>query len=156
MLEPGPSTLPRALCVLVGDDFPLIRLAIREELEEEGFCVCAEAGHALEAITAALSVRPDVCLLDVRMPGGGIAAAAEILAELPETKVVLMASEPSDDDLLASVRIGASGYLVKNLDERRLPQILLDVAAGEVAFPRTLMRRLVDSYRTIRVAPQPA
>jgi two-component system, NarL family, nitrate/nitrite response regulator NarL len=155
MPEPGHVTLPRGLCVLVGDDFPLIRLAIRDELLERGFCVCAEAGDAPEALAAALTVRPDVCLLDVQMPGGGIAAAAEILTALPETKIVLMASEHCDEDVLASVRVGASGYLVKSLDERRLPHILLDVAAGEVAFPRTLMRSLVDSYRTIRLAPQP-
>lgn len=156
MLESGPFTVPCAVRVLVGDDFPLIRLAIRDELEAGGLTVCAEAGDAAEALAAARSVRPDVCLLDVEMPGGGLAAAAQILAELPQTKVVLMATEQSDDDVLTCVRVGASGYLVKTLDEERLPQILLDVAAGEVAFPRTLMRRLVDSYRTLRLAPQSA
>jgi DNA-binding NarL/FixJ family response regulator len=78
------------------------------------------------------------------MPGNGIRAAAEILEHVPATRVVLMTIAASDEDMLAALAAGAVGYLVKDVDFARLPLILADVASGEVAYPRRLMRRLVD------------
>jgi DNA-binding NarL/FixJ family response regulator len=81
------------------------------------------------------------------MPGNGIRAAAEILEQVPETRVVLMTIAASDEDMLAALTAGAAGYLVKDVDFGRLALILADVASGELAYPRRLMRRLVDERR---------
>ena len=135
------------LRLLVADDFPLIRLAVRDELEGRGFSICAEADDADAAVEAAVRERPDLCLVDVRMPGDGLRAAAEIAARVPDSRVVLMTVAASEEDMLAALEAGAAGYLVKDVDFNRLALILADVATGELAFPRTLMRRLVDRYR---------
>jgi two-component system, NarL family, nitrate/nitrite response regulator NarL len=136
------------LRLLVADDYPLIRLAVREELDgRQGFAICAEAADREAAVEAARCERPDVCLLDVCMPGNGIHAAAEILADVPETRVVLMTIAASDEDMLAALSVGAAGYLVKDVDFGRLALILADVASGELAYPRRLMRRLVEERR---------
>ena len=138
------------LRLLVADDFPLIRLAVREELDgRRGFAICAEAADRDAAVAAAKRERPDLCLLDVCMPGNGIEAAAEILAHVPETRVVLMTIAASDEDMLAALAAGAAGYLVKDVDFDRLALILADVASGELAYPRRLMRRLVDERRGV-------
>ena len=141
------------LRLLVCDDHPLIRLAIREEVEGHGFVICAEAWDTENALAAALEQRADICLLDVGVLEDGIATAAEFVAALPEARIVLMTAQPSTADALAALAAGVSGYLVKDLDQDRLPHILLEVAAGEVAFPRTLMSPLAARYRG---AAQPA
>jgi two-component system NarL family response regulator len=79
------------LRVLVADDHAPTRDDVCRALTEGGFVVCAEAADAARAVQQALETRPDICLLDVRMPGGGVAAAWEIAARLPTTKVVMLA-----------------------------------------------------------------
>lgn len=91
--------------------------------------------------------RPDVALLDIRMPGNGIAAAAEISSQLPATAVVMLTVSQNDDDLFAALRAGAVGYLLKDTDPERLPMALLGVLRGEGALPRTLVARLVEEFR---------
>ena len=73
------------------------------------FVVCAVAGDAPDAIERAIRESPDLCILDVRMPGGGVAAAWEISSRLPETKIVMLTVSSDDGDLFASLRAGASG-----------------------------------------------
>ncbi len=105
------------------------------------------ASNASEAVDAATRERPDLCLLDIRMPGSGIAAAWEITARLPETKVVMLTVSRDDDDLFAALRAGASGYLLKDTDPARLAHALDDVLAGEAAIPRSLVARLAEEFR---------
>ena len=134
--------------VLLADDHAPTREDIRQTLESEGrFEVCAVAADAAEAVDAAAKERPDLCLLDINMPGGGIAAAWEITARLPETKVVMLTVSRDDDDLVAALRAGASGYLLKDTDPQRLVPALADVLAGEAAIPRALVARLVGEFR---------
>jgi two-component system, NarL family, nitrate/nitrite response regulator NarL len=141
------------LRLLVADDYPLIRLAVRDELDgRRGFTICAEAADRATAVEAARRERPDLCLLDVCMPGNGVLAAAEIITLVPETRVVLMTIAASDEDMLAALAAGAAGYLVKDVDFDRLALILADVASGELAYPRRLMRRLVDERRAAPLA----
>jgi DNA-binding NarL/FixJ family response regulator len=134
--------------VVLADDHEPIRSGVRETLEEAGFEVCAEAGDAAEAIDAALRERPDVCLLDVHMPGSGIRAAGEIAAALPETAVVMLTVSRNDEDLFDALRAGAAGYLLKDIDPDRLAHALRGVLAGEAALPRTLVARVIDQFRT--------
>ena len=142
--------------ILVADDHPLVRLSVREDLERGGFLVCAEAGTAREAIDAAVREDPDVCLLDISMPGGGLLAAAQILARLPKTKVVMLTASTSEEDFIEAVRAGASGYLLKDDDPARLEFALRDVLSGVPAFPRRLTRPLVDAARRALEPPAAA
>lgn len=139
---------PRALRVLIADDHEPTRADVRRSLERDGrFSICGEAADAAGAIAAALRHRPDICLLDIRMPGSGLMALREIFARLPATKVVMLTVSEDDRDLLGALRAGALGYLPKSLDLRRLPDALLDVASGGAALPATLAPRVLQELR---------
>ncbi len=133
--------------VLIADDHPPTRAGIRASLESDGFVVTAEVADAPSAVKAAVRERPDLCLLDVHMPGSGIAAAREIAARVPESAVVILTVSRNDDDVFDALRAGASGYLLKDMDPKRLPLALKGVLHGEAALPRTLVARLVDEFR---------
>jgi DNA-binding NarL/FixJ family response regulator len=136
-----------SLRVLIADDHAPTREDIRQALEDEHFAVCAEAGDASSAVEFALRKRPDICLLDIRMPGNGVAAAWEITSRLPETKVVMLTVSRDDDDLFAALRAGASGYLLKDLAPGELPDALRRVREGEVAMTPALVLRVVEEFR---------
>ena len=106
------------LRVLIADDHAPTRGDVRRALTDGGLVVCAEASDAARAVQQALETRPDICLLDVRMPGGGVAAAWEIAARLPTTKVVMLTVSDEDGDLFRALRAGAVSYLVKDIDSR--------------------------------------
>ena len=93
-------------------------------LEEQGFEVCADEGDAAGALSAALRERPDLCLLDIHMPGSGIEATSAIRFQLPETKIVMLTASREDGDLFDAVNAGASGYLLKDVDPDRLAREL--------------------------------
>lgn len=123
---------------------------MRVALERDGFAVCAEADSGTAAVEAALRERPDICLLDIHMPGSGIAAAAEIAALLPETVVVMLTVSRDDTDLFDALRAGARGYLLKDIDPERLPLALRCVLEGEAALPRALVARVFEEFRERR------
>jgi DNA-binding NarL/FixJ family response regulator len=134
--------------VLIADDHAPTRADVREALESDPrFEVCAIVADAAAAVDAAIRERPDLCVLDIKMPGNGIAAVWEITARLPETKVVMLTVSRDDDHLFAALRAGASGYLLKDTDPARLPHALADVLAGETAIPRSLVVRLLGEFR---------
>lgn len=138
----------RPIRVLIADDHAPTRSDVREILvADPRFQVVAEAADAAGAVESAASTRPDVCLLDVNMPGSGVAAAWEISARLPETKIVMLTVSREDRHLFAALRAGASGYLLKDIDPARLPHALSDVLEGKAALPRELTARLVDEFR---------
>ena len=139
---------PRSLRILIAEDHPLIRADLRQDLENGGLVVCAEAATGAEAVTAALRERPDLCLIDIRMPGGdGIAATEAIRRELPGTRIVLITAVPNADGVLTAARAGADGYLSKDVNPRVLPQVIRAVADGETSYPRCLMDSLLDAVR---------
>jgi DNA-binding NarL/FixJ family response regulator len=134
--------------VLVADDHARTRAMVRNALEETGdFEVCAEARDAASAVLAAEETHPDVCLLDINMPGSGIAAAARITATLPETAVVMLTVSRQDEDLFDALRAGASGYLLKGLDEDAIGSALRKVLDGEATLPGSLVARLIEEFR---------
>jgi DNA-binding NarL/FixJ family response regulator len=135
-----------AVRVLVADDHPPMRAGVRLALADHGFAVCAEAADAQGAVAQAVRAVPDVCLLDIHMPGGGIAAAAEIAERVPATTIVMLTVSRHDGDLFDALRAGASGYLLKDIDPARLPAALHGVMAGEVTLPRQLVGRLVEEF----------
>jgi DNA-binding NarL/FixJ family response regulator len=134
--------------VLIADDHMPARAGVRAALEGHGFEVCAEAEDAEGALEAARRERPDVCLLAIRMPGGGISAAGRIHTEMPNVAIVMLTVSTRDEDLFDSLRAGAMGYLLKSTDPGRLPHAIKGVLEGEAAVPRALVARLVDEFRT--------
>jgi DNA-binding NarL/FixJ family response regulator len=133
--------------VLIADDHAPTRAGVRVALEGHGFVVCAEAADAPTAVEAALRERPDVCLLDIRMPGGGVAAAAAISSQLPEAAIVMLTVSQDEADLFDALRVGAAGYLLKDTDPRRLPTLLSNVIAGEGVLSPMLVARLIEEFR---------
>jgi DNA-binding NarL/FixJ family response regulator len=116
-------------------------------LERGGLEVCAEAANASDAVEAALRERPDVCLLDVHMPGGGTAAASMINCHLPGTIVLMLTVSHEGEDLFESLRQGARGYLLKEMDPSKLPVAVRAALQGEIALPRSLAGPLVEEFR---------
>jgi DNA-binding NarL/FixJ family response regulator len=132
---------------VLADDHATARLGIRLALEEGGFQVVAEAVDATSAVEVALERRPDLCLLDVHMPGGGIAAAGELAQLLPDMPIVMLSVSDTSDDLFDALRAGACGYLLKDTDPHRLPFALRAVLEGEAPLPRVLTARLIAEFR---------
>jgi DNA-binding NarL/FixJ family response regulator len=133
---------------LIADDHAPTRDDIRRALSSDArFEVCAEAANAAEAIQAALYQKPDICLLDLRMPGGGLATIWEIRARLPQMKIVVLTVSEDDTDLFSALRSGVDGYLLKTMNLSRLPDALNGVCRGEAAMQRTLVTRLLERFR---------
>src|SRR3954454_13285521 len=143
----GDASASRPPRVLIADDHVPTRVGVRLALEEDGFVVCAEEETGPAAVAAAVRSRPDVCLLDIHMPGDGIKAAAAIREQLPETQVVMLTGSGNDDDLFAALEAGASGYLLKGIDPVKLGPALRDVMRGEAALPPALAARLIREFR---------
>jgi DNA-binding NarL/FixJ family response regulator len=139
---------PAPLRVLIADDHAPTREDVRRALTEGGMVVCAEAADAARAVQQALETRPDICLLDVRMPGGGVAAAWEIAARLPTTKIVMLTVSDQDGDLFRALKAGAVSYLVKDMDFETLPEALRAVADGRAAIPPALVARMVMQFHS--------
>jgi DNA-binding NarL/FixJ family response regulator len=135
--------------VLIADDHPPTRTGVRIALERGGLEVCAEAADARGAVEAALRERPDVCLLDVRMPGGGPAAASSITSQLPHTLVLMLSVSQDEGDLLESLRRGAVGYLLKDMNPARLPTAVRAALHGEAVVPRIVLPRLLAELRDL-------
>jgi len=135
------------LSVLIADDHAPTRAMVRRAVEDGGFLVCADVPDADGAIHAARETRPDVALLDIRMPGSGIRAAEVIGTEQPRTSIVMLTVSAEDDDLFAALSAGASGYLLKGQDPTKIPNVLRMVLSGEAAIPGAFVKRLAEEYR---------
>ena len=141
------NTYTKPLRVLIADDHAPTRADVRHALEHDlRFDVCVEAEDAAAAVFGAVRARPDVCLIDIRMPGNGVAATWEIAARLPHAKIVMLTVSDEDSDIFAALRAGAHGYLLKTMSLNRLPNALQGVCCGEAAMPRTLMARVLDRF----------
>jgi DNA-binding NarL/FixJ family response regulator len=138
----------RKIRVLIADDHAPTRADIRRAFDaHERFVICAEAADAAGAVQSAVRERPDICLLDVRMPGSGLSATWEIAARLPRTKIVMLTVSDEDGDLFAALRAGAEGYLLKTMNFSQLPYALDGVCSGEAAIPPSLVARLLKRFR---------
>jgi DNA-binding NarL/FixJ family response regulator len=138
--------------VLAGD--PVSPLAgVRFGLERHGIKVVAQAGDADEAVDAALRHRPQVCLLDVDTPGGGIAAADRVNADLPDTKIAMLSGSARREELRDAILSGADAYLPRSTAPDRLAEALNGLVKGEAAFPRALT---IDLLRELRPVALPA
>ncbi|MFE0146069.1 response regulator [Nonomuraea sp. NPDC059007] len=134
--------------VLVVDDEELVRSGLRMILEAAGgISVVGEARDGEEAVTAAARLRPEVVLMDVRMPGAdGLTAAARILAGEQAPKVVMLTTFDLDEYVHEALRLGAVGFLLKDTPPRELAAAVRTVAAGQAMLSPTVTRRLISAF----------
>jgi DNA-binding NarL/FixJ family response regulator len=134
--------------VLVVDDHPLTREALSALLRAHGFEVAGVAADGEEAIAAATATQPDLVLLDLSMPGlDGLSALPRLREAAPECEVVVLTASGTEENLLAAIRGGAAGYLLKTEPPERIASFLGGVARGEAALSGPIARRLLDQVR---------
>lgn len=134
--------------VLVVDDHPLTREALASLLTQHGFAVAGQASDGLEAIELSRSLQPDLVLLDLSMPGmSGLEALPRIRQAAPGCEVVVLTASGTDDNLLAAIRGGAAGYLLKSEPPERIAEFLRGVAGGEAALSGAVARSLLEQVR---------
>lgn len=134
--------------VLVVDDHPLTLEALSSLLTQHGFDVAGHANDGDEAIQRASELRPDLVLLDLTMPGmDGLTALPRIREAAPETEVVVLTASGTEENLLAAIRAGAAGYLLKTESPERIAGFLRGVIGGEAALSGEVARRLLDRVR---------
>jgi DNA-binding NarL/FixJ family response regulator len=135
--------------ILVVDDHPLTRDALASLLTQGGFDVVGEAADGSEALQLAHELQPDLVLLDLSMPGlDGLAALPRLRAAAPGCEVVVLTASGTEENLLAAIRAGAAGYLLKSEPPERIVAFLRGVANGEAALSGEIARRLLDQLRT--------
>jgi DNA-binding NarL/FixJ family response regulator len=138
--------------VLLVDDHALVRSAIRQALEAPDIHVVGEAASAEEALSMATLLRPDLLLLDIDLPGlSGIDAVRELAPRLPDTRIVMLTVSTDRRDLLAAVRLGAFGYLTKDLSGDALLRAVRGIRRGDLPMSRSHAATVVESLaRTAR------
>ena len=134
--------------VLIVDDHPLTREALSSLLGVHGFEVCGCASDGEQAIGEAARLRPDLVLLDLSMPGlDGLSALPRLREAAPEAEVVVLTASGTEENLLAAIRAGAAGYLLKTEPPERIAAFLDGVVNGEAALSGTVARRLLEQVR---------
>lgn len=140
--------------VAVADDHPMFRTGVVLSLREEtDIDIVGEAGDAASALQLARTELPDVIILDVAMPGGGLEAAGRISAACPATRIVMLTISEDEDDLLAAVKSGASGYVLKGAGSSELAAVIRSVHAGEVYVAPALAWGMLRELQRPRTSP---
>jgi DNA-binding NarL/FixJ family response regulator len=134
--------------VLIVDDHPLTREALASLLKAHGFDVAGSASDGAEAIVEAARLQPDLILLDLLMPDmDGITALPRLREAAPNCEVVVLTASGTEENLLAAIRAGAAGYLLKTEPPERIAAFLEGVAGGDAALSGSVARRLLDQVR---------
>ncbi len=151
------TTKTQAIRILLVDDHEVIRVGLRTVLgQTQGVTVVGEAGTVADALQQAQRLKPDVILMDVRLPdGSGVDACREILGSLPGTRVIFLTSYADDDSVLAAVLAGAQGYVLKEIDSPALLEAIRSVANGQSILDSSVTERALRWLRGLHDLPAP-
>jgi len=149
MTPRAPQDGPDPIRIVVADDHPIVRAGIVGLLETApGIEVVGDAADGAEAVALAASERPDLVLMDLRMPGvDGASATASIVAAGGGTRVLVLTTYETDDHILAAIEAGASGYLLKAAPQAEILAGIRAVAAGETVLAPSIAAKLVSRVR---------
>ena len=137
--------------VMLVDDHEVVRMGLRTLLERrKEFNVVGEAGSVAEAVSVAHESKPDVIVMDIRLPdGNGVEATREIRGERPEVKVIMLTSYADDEAIYGSIMAGASGYLLKQTRGQNLAEAISRVASGESLLDPAVTDKVLDRMRSL-------
>ena len=146
---PATSDEP-AIRILIADDHEVVRIGLAALLDRQaGFRVVGEAASGTEALRLARALRPDVVVMDIRMPdGSGTEACRAITAELPQTPVVMLTSYADEEALFAAIAAGASGYVLKRIGSDELVSAVRTVARGQSMLDPAVTATVLERLRT--------
>jgi two-component system, NarL family, nitrate/nitrite response regulator NarL len=134
--------------ILIVDDHPITRDALSALLQRNGFTVVGEAARGEDAIELTRRLRPQIVLLDVSMPGlGGLEALPRLRDVAPASEVVVLTASGTEENLMAAIRGGAAGYLLKSEPPERIVEFVRGVGRGEAALSGAVARRLLERVR---------
>jgi two-component system NarL family response regulator len=134
--------------LMLVDDHPLFLEGLQYLLDTYGVSVAGVAKNGKEALFKARIIRPDIILMDIKMPEcGGLNALRFIKAEMPEIKIVMLTTSDEDEDLLQAIKYGASGYLLKNINAKELIDVLNDIEKGYAALPSDFAAKLLSEFK---------
>ncbi len=135
--------------VLLVDDHEIVRLGLMTLInDQENMEVVGEAGTAGEAVKSVEQLRPDVVLMDIRMPGeGGIVATRDITSKFPQTKVVMLTSFADDELVMRAIQAGAAGYVLKQVGNEELLRAVVAASRGEALLDPSTTSRLLSRVR---------
>lgn len=147
------KTKPQSILVI--DDHVLFRDGLISLFQSTpDFYVVDQAGSVGEGIEKAFYHRPDIILMDFSLPDGtGLDATEAILSELPECNIVFLTVFETDENLLKAIRLGAKGYMLKNISSSSLLASLRALSKGEIAMSRKMMSRIVEHSRLMPIQP---
>lgn len=133
--------------MLVADRSAETRAGVTAALEQAGFVVCASCADAAETVTAATTERPDVCVVDVDLPGGGLTAVRALAAGPDPPRILVTAAAVRADDLFGALRAGADGYVAKAFDPSELPAEVAALLRGRPALSPQFTACLIAEFR---------
>ena len=147
--------MPDVVRVMVVDDHPIWREGVARDLQEAGHEVVATAGDGPAAVRRAAAARAELDLMDLQLPeGSGVEATGEILAADPSARVLVLSASGEDADVLAAVKAGATGYLLKSAGREELLDAVARVARGETVFSPGLAGLVLGEFRRMAAGPR--
>lgn len=139
--------------IVIADDHPLYREGVARSLSETGrFSIVGEAATGPAALALVRAEKPDVVLLDISMPGGGIATLGQIMALSQPPRVAMLTVSEDDDDIMQALKAGALGYILKGVGSRELVQIVTDLAEGRSYVAPSLAIKMMAAMNAPRSA----
>jgi two-component system NarL family response regulator len=147
---------PASIRVLVADDHPIVRDGIIANLEAQtDMIVVAEAGDGVEALSLIKEHSPDVVILDLRMPGmDGLDVIAQLNSQKLSSKVIIMTTFESEEDVHRSIRAGARGYLLKDSSQEEILDAIRRVSIGETYLPARIVQKVAEGMRKPELSPR--